>query len=132
MSQKSLKILSKHKRFKSLTSAVCECIIRDLRPISIVDDTGFLKLMNVAEPRYVVLCRSTIKRRTDEHCSHEKSHVKASLYSAEFMTCTTDMWTSRASDVYISLTCHFINQDFTMLSTSIKLEYMLRNYKKKR
>ena len=40
--------------------------------------------------------------------------MKASLHSVEFMTCTTDIWTSRASDAYISLTCHFIDQDFTM------------------
>ena len=113
-STKVVKFSSKHERFKSLTSAVCKFIVRDLRPISVVDDIGFLNLMNVAEPRYIVPCRSTIKRRIDERYLHERSRVKASLHSVEYMTCTTDMWTSRASDAYISLTCHFIDQDFTM------------------
>ena len=53
---KVVKFSSKHERFKSLTSAVCEFIVRDLRPISVIDEIGFLNLMNVAEPRYTVPC----------------------------------------------------------------------------
>ena len=41
-STEAVKFLSKHERFKSLTSVVCEFIVQDLRPISLVDDIGFL------------------------------------------------------------------------------------------
>jgi len=41
-------------RAKKLTTAIAEFIARDLRPISVVDGTGFLNLMQIAEPRYVV------------------------------------------------------------------------------
>ena len=30
------------------------------------------------------------------------------------MCCTTDMWTSRSGDTYLSLTCHFITTDYKM------------------
>ena len=45
-------------RAKELTLALTEFIAKDLRPISVVDDTGFLNLMKVAEPRYVIPCRA--------------------------------------------------------------------------
>ena len=41
-------------RAKMLTESVAEFIVRDLRPVSTVDGDGFLNLMEVAEPRYVV------------------------------------------------------------------------------
>ena len=43
-------------RAKKLTESIAEFITRDLRPVSIVDGDGFLNLMEVAEPRYVVPC----------------------------------------------------------------------------
>ena len=101
-------------RSKSLTSAICEFVMRDLRPISAVDDTGFLHLMHFADPKYSVPCRSTIKRKIDHLYSQETCRVKTYINSVKFLTCITDMWTSRSSDGYISLTCHFINKGWTM------------------
>ena len=37
---------------KKLTCAVCELIARDICPISIVNDIGFLNLLKEAEPCY--------------------------------------------------------------------------------
>jgi len=50
-------------RAKKLTTAVAKFIARDLRPISVVDGTGFLNLIQIAEPWYVVLCCATITAR---------------------------------------------------------------------
>ena len=41
---------------KKLTCAICEMIARDIRPISIVNDIGFLNLLREAEPRYSIPC----------------------------------------------------------------------------
>ena len=38
---------------KKLTRAICEMITRDIWPISIANDIGFLNLLREAEPRYV-------------------------------------------------------------------------------
>ena len=56
---------------KKLTRAVCKMIARDIRPISIVNDTGFLNLLQEAEPCYVVPCRTTITRSLNELYSGE-------------------------------------------------------------
>ena len=101
-------------RAKKLTSAVCQFVVHDIRPVSVVDNVGFLNLMYEAEPRYVVPCRSTISRRIDDLYVSEKRRVRGDIASAEFLCCTTDMWTSCSNDGYISLTCHFITEDFKM------------------
>ena len=64
---------------------------RDIRPLSVVDDVGFLNLMKEAEPRYIVPCRSTISRHMDELYMTEKHRVRSVVSNADFMCCTTDI-----------------------------------------
>ena len=60
-------------RARKLTNCISEMIARDIQPISIVDDVGFLNLLREAEPRYVVPCRSTISRCIDDlYVSHKE------------------------------------------------------------
>ena len=66
------KLSPNYERVKKLTKSICEMIARDIRPISIVDDVGFLNLMEEAEPRYVVPCRSTISWYIDDMYVQEK------------------------------------------------------------
>ena len=85
-------------RAKRLTRKVCEMIARDIRPISIVDDVGFLSLMKETESRYLVPCRSTISQHLDDLYIEQKRNVRGMLGSVEFLCLTTDMWTSRHND----------------------------------
>ena len=101
-------------RAKKLTTAVAEFIARDLRPITIVDGTGFLNLMQIAEPRYVVPCRATITARIQSMYAGCKEKLVTILAVQSHISLTTDMWTSRAGDGYISLTCHCVSSEFEM------------------
>ena len=91
-----------------------------------VDGDGFVQLMQIAEPRYVVPCRKTIMSVIDSKCRVLKCavHVRGAMIGQNFvtLTCTTDMWTSRASDGYFSLTAHYmyISQDFEMKHNSLQ------------
>ena len=101
-------------RAQKLTRRIAEMVCRDMRPLSIVDDPGFLSLMHEAECSYVVPCRSTISRVIDDMYVQHKRATRGILGTAvDYVCCTTDMWTSRSTDAYISLTCHFI-KDFKM------------------
>uniref|UniRef100_A0A1X7UZQ3 DUF659 domain-containing protein n=1 Tax=Amphimedon queenslandica TaxID=400682 RepID=A0A1X7UZQ3_AMPQE len=46
----------------------------------------------------------------------EKKHISNLMSSAQFYSCTTDIWTSRAQHAYISLTIHYLAGDFTLHS----------------
>ena len=51
---------------KKLTRAICEMIARDIWPISIINDIGFLNLLREAEPRYSVPCQTMIARNLND------------------------------------------------------------------
>ena len=50
-------------RWKSLTNAVCQFLAQDLVPIDTVNDTGFRRMLNVFEPKYVLPDRTTLPAR---------------------------------------------------------------------
>ncbi|CAM4588770.1 unnamed protein product [Leuciscus chuanchicus] len=45
-----------------------------------------------------------------------KTNVAASLKSAERVALTCDSWTSRVTDSYVTITCHYIASDWTLVS----------------
>ena len=106
---------------KRLTRIVCEMITRDIWPVNIVNNIGFLNLLKKVEPRYVVPCRTTVTR-SDLYMS-EKWCIRGIVVSAEFLSCTTDMWSSRNGDGYIAYTCHFINPDFKMCCHNLQTHH---------
>ena len=98
-------------------------IARDICPISIVDDPGFLNLLKVAEPRYAVPCRSTVLRNLSDLYTEEKRRIRGIVASADYLCCTTDMWSSRTGDGYISLICHFITPEFKMCCHNLQTDH---------
>ena len=91
-------------------------VVRNLRPVNIVDSVRFLHLLNVAEPQSIVPCRCTIDSYIDRRYLHVavKTCVKQELKQVEYMGLMTDMLTSRYKDGYISLSTHSISPQFVM------------------
>ena len=110
------------KRSQELTGAVVEFIVRDLRPVRVVDCTGSLHLMKVAEPRYVVPCRRTVTNYIDKQyiALRNTDTVEQELKDVQYLGLTTDMWMSRANDGYISLTAHYITPTFQMVHRNLQ------------
>ena len=46
------------------------------------------------------------------------------MASAEFLSCTTDMWLSHNGDGYITLTCPFINPDFKTCCHNLQTRHL--------
>ena len=101
-------------RAKMLTEAVADFISKDMRPVSVVDGEGFLNLMHVAEPRYTVPCRKTVMGLIDQKYHVLKERIGNRVAQQSVLSLTTDIWTSRAGDGYISLTAHYVTDDFEL------------------
>ena len=111
-------------RAAQLTDAVADFIVRDLRPVSVVDGEGFLQLMEIAEPQFVVPCRKTIMNVIDRKYTEVKRTVRGAMTGQNCVTLTTDMWTSHAGNGYFSLTAHYITSDFEMKHSSLQCHHM--------
>lgn len=96
-----------------LTDTVVEFLAHDLRQVSVVDGKGFLHLMQVSEPCYVVPCRKKMMNVIDIKYTELKRTVRGAMIGGHRITLTTNgMWTSQAGEGYFSLTAHYVSADF--------------------
>ncbi|XP_022162406.1 zinc finger BED domain-containing protein 1-like [Myzus persicae] len=103
------KLSVKSDRSKELTKGLMTFVIKDLKPISIVDGEGFREFMHIAVPEYIVPCRMTITRQIDEMAKVERENLKEVLKNIPNVCLTVDFWTSMANNNYLGITCHFLD-----------------------
>lgn len=84
-------------------------IVKDLQPLSIVEDQGFQGFVRALDPKYKLPGR---KKLTETHLVNMydecKGKVKSSLQDVNSVVLTTDMWTSVSTEAYLTVTCHVI------------------------
>ena len=94
----------------------------DLRPISIVNGRGFKDFCYQLNPKYKVPSDTTVSNYVDLVYNDTKKKIVESVTGVE-SALTTDMWTSLANKGFITVTCHYISQDWklnnTLLATRI-------------
>ena len=89
----------------------------DLQPASIVEDRGFLNFLHTIDPKYEPPSRCTIMRSLlPDQYQKIRQGLKAKLAEAKYCALTTDLWTSRATQGYITVTCHFISSSWELHS----------------
>ena len=92
----------------------CSFICKDMRPYSVVENDGFRQLMKVAEPHYVMVSRKRLSQEVIPNMYRSvKENVKSHLQSAERVG---DTWTSVATQSYMSVTAHFIDDEWNLVS----------------
>ena len=86
----------------------------DCQPFSVVEDQGFVRLLNYLQPRYQVPGRkyfsSTMIPQLYSSC---KETVQKIMEAQSFIALTSDIWSSRGHDSVISFTAHFVTDKFT-------------------
>ena len=80
-----------------------------MQPSAIVEDKGFKKFVSLLDPKYQPPSRRNLMRRIPV-----KEIVKNKLNASSTVCLTTDIWTSRASQGYMTVTCHFIDESWLL------------------
>ncbi|XP_041862941.1 E3 SUMO-protein ligase ZBED1-like [Melanotaenia boesemani] len=111
------KLSSSSSRAQKITEAIAVFICKDLRPFSVVENDGFQSLVKLLEPRYVLPTRKHLSEVAISKLYEEvKNGVATSLKLATRVALTCDSWTSRATDSYLTITCHYIDMEWLLLS----------------
>lgn len=110
------KLPSSSKRAREITDSIVKWVARDLRPMSIVSDQGFLNLMDICEPKYTVPHRLTIENHMVKLYDTKRTILVEELKQAPSVNLTTDCWTSFATDAYITITSHWLNSKWEQKS----------------
>lgn len=96
---------------------IAKYMIHDMRPFSTVESQTFRNMIHECEPRYKFPCRGTFTETVIPRMFNSVSaRIKGELVNAETTAWTTDSWTSRATQSYITVTAHFINSDMELCS----------------
>ena len=94
-------------RANRITTLNAEFVARDLRPTSTVDGKGFQQLLRFVEPGYKISSRPYLTATCRRLYSSLKEHLLETLASRN-VGITTDLWTSKATEGYPTVTAHFI------------------------
>ncbi|XP_076042318.1 zinc finger BED domain-containing protein 4-like [Oratosquilla oratoria] len=102
-------------------------IAEDLQPVSVVEDKGFRRLLHGLNPRYQLPSRREISRTLLPNLyKHEVEKMRKELDQAKHISLTTDIWTSRQTKGFITVTAHFISQDWTLHSAVLETVCMTK------
>ena len=106
---KTQKYSSTCPRQKRLDNALVKMVSTDMQPSAIVEDKGFKKFVSLLDPKYQPPSRRNLMRRIPV-----KEIVKNKLNASSTVCLTTDIWTSRASQGYMTVTYHFIDESWLL------------------
>ncbi|KAI7799132.1 putative zinc finger BED domain-containing protein 1-like, partial [Triplophysa rosa] len=93
-------------------------------PINAVENDGFRKLIKVLDPRYELPGRKHFSVTALPRLYAERSEqLEQELQNVAYFASTSDMWSSRTSEPYLSLTIHFIDKDWKLQSKCLQTAY---------
>lgn len=107
----------RHPKKVMLDRKVLDLIVVDMQPLSIVEDKAFRALVYALDKRYSIVARSTLRDRLlPKVYNDKKSELFKELTTVDHVGITTDQWTSRATEGYTTVTCHYIRSDWSLAS----------------
>ena len=93
----------------------------DIQPGSIVEDKGFQDFLKVIDPKYVPPShRITMREHLPTLYQGAMEELQHQLSKIEYCAITTDIWTSRATMGYVTVTCHFLTDDWELKSVVLE------------
>ncbi|KAL6463247.1 hypothetical protein MHYP_G00276380 [Metynnis hypsauchen] len=103
-----------------LSESILQMIIKDMRPLAIVEGQGFCEMINTFHSGYTLPSRHYFTDLMEKKYEATLDSVKDKLKNvASKITLTTDAWTSIANEAYLGVTCHFINKDWELTSYNL-------------
>ena len=107
-----------------LQRSVAEYLVENLVPFSTVESESFINLMKHLDPKFNVGTRKTYSDVIiPKMYAGVREKVDTKIKPLEAVACTTDGWTSIATESYITLTCHFIDNKWDMNSVCLQTRH---------
>ncbi|XP_073344944.1 E3 SUMO-protein ligase ZBED1-like [Pagrus major] len=93
-------------------------------PFQTVERSGFVGMISTLDSRYVVPSRKYFSEVEIPKLHGEvRDQVETELREIKHYATTTDLWSSRTMDPYISLTIHFIDDEWKLCSKCLQTSY---------
>lgn len=104
--------------------AIAEFICTDMQPVSVVEDVGFNRLLKRLQSKFKCPSRRYFTEKIiPDIFERVTSIIKNEINGAESISFTSDIWSSRSNDSYMSLTAHFIDSDYKRKEYAVCCSY---------
>jgi len=103
-------------RQERITEALAKVIAENMLPILIVESESVRNLLGMLEPGYKVPCRQTTTSHLEAMHRTVSNKLEEKLSTADFISMTTDIWTSLANEAYISFTASYVDESWVLKS----------------
>ena len=87
-----------------------------MRPLSIINDAGFVKLLQFLEPGYQVPSRTNLAGVLKKRHKASQGELTCILQETRGLALTTDAWTSKAVLSFQTFSGHFISRDWKLVT----------------
>ena len=92
-------------------------VVKFMQPLSVVENRAFRQLLHKMDPRYTIVSRKHMTYNLlPELYNSEKVKLLDKLKQVDHVSVTTDCWTSRTVDPYMTVTVHFVDQNWQINS----------------
>lgn len=119
------KLPANSERAKNITLSIACFIAKDLRPYSVVENEGFVCMLQTAEPRYAIPSRKFFTETAVPQLYNEtKRKVASALTETTKVALTCDAWTSRATKSFVTFTAHYITDTWVLESRVLQTRVM--------
>uniref|UniRef100_A0A672FGU6 BED-type domain-containing protein n=1 Tax=Salarias fasciatus TaxID=181472 RepID=A0A672FGU6_SALFA len=119
------KLSANSERAKKITRSIACFIAKDLRPYSVVENEGFICMLQTLEPRYAIPSRKFLSETAVPQLYEEtKRKVASDLAKTTRVALTCDAWTSRATQSYVTFTVHYISDTWLLESRVLQTRVM--------
>lgn len=109
----SASILSYCKQTDSFLYKFVKWLVRTIQPLSIGETEEFLDMIRCASPNAKVPSRRKVCKVLDQLDEIARIHIKQNMLQ-QFVAITTDAWSSNSNQAFLSLTAHYIDEEFAL------------------
>ena len=90
-------------------------------PLSVIDKPAFREMLKIFDAQYEPPSRKYLSATAIPAMYEQiRSAVAIEVQGATFFSATTDLWSSSASQPYLSYTVHFINDDWQLCNKCLQ------------
>ncbi|XP_077369724.1 zinc finger BED domain-containing protein 4 isoform X2 [Festucalex cinctus] len=100
-----------------ISEAIAKMIVRDLQPVSMVENCGFRVLLHLLEPRYTPDPQYYIQNQLLPAYTYQaQMTIRQALASAHALSLSLDVWRASSAPTlgYLGVTCHFLSLEWQM------------------
>ena len=98
-------------------------ILLTTQPLSTVTHKAYIEHMHIIDPQFTVPGAKKLRMMIARSYGYNRDQLKLLLKTAQSISLTTDLWTSRSKHGYLGLTATWINKDFEIMDVLLEISY---------